>query len=908
MSHESIRWMQAFAASALSLTQANVWQPLVDVYRTDNGWLIKYELAGVRPEDVSLTVDGRCLTLRGMRRDCCIEEGCCHYRMEISYSHFERTVELPEQPRTSAGSRRNFVHGMLLVRVEKEDCPMKPDTNPTLEIVRTLPVLPLKNTVLFPYMFIPLSVGRPSSRAAVEAAMSSEDKMFVVVAQRDPTNEQPGEDDLYTVGTLAVIKKLAHSADSVEMLVQGLERVTVQKIEQTEPFLKATVTTLPFPTDHGTEVEALHRTVLDQAAKVIELTQPEAHVNVQQLAAQTAGPLHLAYLLSSMMGMDVQKEQALLEAPTIEEALRMIHDFLAHETQVLELRNQIAGRAQTEISKEQREYMLRHQMQAIQQELGETNPEKAEVELLRERLAKTALPDDIRKEAERELRRLERIPSASPEHQLTRTYLELLLELPWQNATEDRLDLPHAHQVLDEDHYDLEEIKERILEHLAVLKLNPQAKAPILCFVGPPGVGKTSLGQSIARAMGRKFERVSLGGMHDEAELRGHRRTYIGAMPGRVLQALRRAGVNNPVLMLDEVDKLGHDYRGDPAAALLEILDPAQNHTFRDNYLDLPFDLSKVFFITTANALDTIPRAVARPPGNPAAFGLQRGGKGRDRQALHRAAATAAIRLDGRAARPARCDAQADHQPLHARSGRAPAGKGDRQGGAQGGGPFCGGNRETVTVQPGDLADLLGPERVAPEHVRKDLPPGVATGLAWTEAGGEVLYIEASLLPGSRHLRLTGQLGDVMRESAKTAQSYVWSHAELLGVDPKQFRKAGLHVHVPAGAVPKDGPSAGVAMITALASLYTHTPARSDTAMTGEITLTGLVLPIGGVKEKVLAARRAGIRRVILPKDNEKDLRELPKHVRDEMTFMLAETVEDVLAAALPSVVAPVMV
>jgi ATP-dependent Lon protease len=609
-----------------------------------------------------------------------------------------------------------------------------------------------------------------------------------------------------------------------------------------------------------------------------------------------------------MMGMDLHKEQALLEAPTTEESLRMIYDFLAHESQVLELRNQIAGRAQTEISKEQREYMLRHQLQAIQQELGETNPEKAEIELLRERLVKTALPDDIRKEAERELRRLERIPSASPEHQLTRTFLELLLELPWQNATEDHLDLRHAHQVLDEDHYDLEEIKERILEHLAVLKLNPQAKAPILCFVGPPGVGKTSLGQSIARAMGRKFERISLGGMHDEAELRGHRRTYIGAMPGRVLQALRRAGVNNPVVMLDEVDKLGHDYRGDPAAALLEILDPAQNHTFRDNYLDLPFDLSKVFFITTANALDTIPRPlldrleILRLSGYSdeekieiakryiVPRQLQQSGLTAERLALPDVTLKQII---GRYTR------EAGVRLLEKAIGRVARKVAVR---------FAEGTGEAVTIQPGDLADLLGPERVATEHVRKDLPPGVATGLAWTETGGEVLYVEAGLLPGSRHLRLTGQLGDVMRESAKTAQSYLWSHAELLGVDLKQFRKAGLHVHVPAGAVPKDGPSAGVAMITALASLYTHTPVRSDTAMTGEITLTGLVLPIGGVKEKVLAARRAGIRRIILPRDNEKDLRELPKHVRDEMTFVLAETVEDVLTAAIPSAATPALV
>ncbi len=541
-------------------------------------------------------------------------------------------------------------------------------------------------------------------------------------------------------------------------------------------------------------------------------------------------------------------------------------------------------------------------MRAIQEELGETTPEKAEVETLRQRFSEAKLPEEVRKEAERELRRLERTPAAAPDYQVTRTYLELVLELPWQTSTEDDLDLAHARQVLDEDHYNLSEIKDRILEQLAVLKLNPKAKAPILCFVGPPGVGKTSLGQSIARAMGRKFEHASLGGLHDEAELRGHRRTYIGAMPGRILQALRRAGVNNPVLMLDEVDKLGRDYRGDPAAALLEILDPAQNNVFRDNYLDLPFDLSKVFFITTANQLDTIPAPlldrmeILRLAGYSEEEKLQIARRYLLRRQLDEAGIKPEqLTIPDETIRVliSRYTREAGVRQLDKALGRLIRKVAVR---------FAKGQTEPVTVRPDDVVDLLGPERVPPERIRKDVPPGVVTGLAWTETGGDVLYIEASLLRGFRGLRLTGQLGDVMKESAQAAQSWVWAHADALGINPRRMRRDGVHIHVPAGAVPKDGPSAGVAMATTLASLYTGIPARSDTAMTGEITLAGLVLPIGGVKEKVLAARRAGIKRVILPKDNEKDLRDVPEPARNEMQFVFAERIEDVLEAAIPGV------
>lgn len=777
---------------------------------------------------------------------------------------------------------------------------MSNHTDPPAE--RAFPVLPIKNTVLFPSLFLPLSVGRPASRAAIDAALATEEKTLVVVAQRDVQNDSPGLADLYAVGTVAVIKRMNRTPEGLEVLVQGADRVRLVAAVQTDPFLRASVQTLPFPAGGGDQVEALHRAVLDAARRVLELAKPQADIDVAQVLAQAPNPVQLAYLLASMLGLDVLKEQALLEAESPEVALQLILDHLSHEMRVLELRNQIASKAQQEISKEQRDYWLRQQMRAIQDELGETQPEKAEVAELRRRMQEADLPDHVRKEAERELTRLERMPSAAPDFQVTRTYLELVLELPWTKSSGGPIDLAAAKQVLDEDHFDLEKIKERILEHLAVLKLNPKAKAPILCLVGPPGVGKTSLGQSVARATGRAFERVSLGGMHDESELRGHRRTYIGAMPGRLIQAVRRAGVNNPVLMLDEIDKLGRDYRGDPAAALLEILDPAQNHTFRDNYLDLPFDLSNVLFLCTANALDTLPAPLLDRLEVLRLSGYAENEKVEiarryliPRQVKETGLPDGAFHLPDETVRllVARYTREAGVRQLEQVIGRLTRKVAVR---------FAEGKTDPVTVGPEDLSDLLGPERFTPEEARKQMPAGVATGLAWTEAGGDVLYVEATLIPGSRGLKLTGQLGEVMKESASIARSLVLGQAARFGIDPLTVRRSGVHIHVPAGAVPKDGPSAGVAMVTALTSLFTHTPARSDTAMTGEVTLTGLVLPIGGVKEKVLAARRAGIRRVVLPKANEKDLKDVPEPVRGEMSFFLAQTVEDVLAATMPPV------
>jgi ATP-dependent Lon protease len=763
-------------------------------------------------------------------------------------------------------------------------------------------VLPLKNSVLFPHLLMPLSVGRPASVAAVDAALASEEKEILIVAQRDATVETPTLEDLFTFGTRAVIKKMSRTSEStMELIVLGMERVMVLKLEETEPHLKARVQAVPVPEEQTTEVEALRHEVLELAAKVIALTQPQAPSELNRFLVATEDSLRLAYLLASMLGLELDKEQALLEAQSVSDALRLMHSYLAHEVQVLELRGKIASAAQTEMGKEQREYLLRQQMRAIQQELGEKNPEQAEVDLLRERLEKADLPDDVRKEAKRELSRLERLPSAAPDYHVIRTYLEYVLELPWRKSTEDRLDIALARQVLDEDHYNLKEVKERILEHLGVLKLNPTAKAPILCFVGPPGTGKTSLGQSIARALGRKFERMSLGGMHDEAELRGHRRTYIGALPGRIIQALRRAGANNPVMMLDEVDKLGRDFRGDPASALLEVLDPEQNKTFRDNYLDLPFDISKVLFITTANTLDTIPRPLLdrtellRLPGYTEEEKIA---------IAARYLVPRQLKESGLTAEQCAIDEQVVKRIIQGytrEAGLRQLERGIARVCRKVALRFAENHAEAVTVKPEDLADMLGPEKFFPEQMRKELVPGVATGLAWTETGGDVLYVEATLLPEGKGLTLTGHLGEVMQESAKAAQSFLWSHADELAIDRSLFKDSGMHIHVPAGATPKDGPSAGVTMAVAMTSLYTKSPARGDTAMTGEITLTGLVLPIGGLKEKVLAARRSGIRRVIIPKPNQTDLRELTDEVRAEMEFVPVERVEEVLAAAIPA-------
>jgi ATP-dependent Lon protease len=635
-------------------------------------------------------------------------------------------------------------------------------------------------------------------------------------------------------------------------------------------------------------------------------------------------PVQLSYFLASVLDLGTETEQKMLESSTVDGLLTLTHAALAREVEIMQIRSKIATEAQSEMDKSQRDYVLRQQLKQIQKELGEDETgEKAEAEQLRERLETADLPADVRKEAERELKRMEALPQAAPDYHVIRTYLEYIIELPWNKSSEERLDLNEARKILDEDHYGLEDIKERILESLAVVKLRPDGKSPILLFVGPPGVGKTSLGRSIARALGREFERMSLGGMRDEAELRGHRRTYVGAMPGRIIQSLRRAGVNNPVMMLDEIDKLGNDYRGDPSSALLEILDPQQNNTFRDNYLDLPFDLSNVFFIATANQLGPIPM-----PLRDRMEIIQLAGYS-DREKLNIAKQYLIARQikengltpeqleitdDAVNLLTARYTREAGVRQLERTIGNlarkialkvaeaspaAEAGTGNNKGPASSGQMESTSAKYVITAK--DIKEYLGPPRFYPESAREDLPAGVATGMAWTEMGGEVLFIEATLLPGGGGLTLTGQLGEVMKESAQAARSYLWAHALEFGIDAEVIKQNGVHLHVPAGAIPKDGPSAGVTMASALASLYTGRKVRSDTAMTGEITLSGLVFPVGGIKEKVLAAHRAGIRRIILPAQNESDTEEIPEDVRKELEIIPATRVSDVLKAALGS-------
>jgi ATP-dependent Lon protease len=805
--------------------------------------------------------------------------------------------------------RRNQVVLRIKKMADANDNPTKTNVEPSQKFGATpfeIPVLPLQNTTLFPDTMVPLAAGRPTSVAAVEAALGGEEKLLGCISVRpEKSSEQDAKpEDVFEVGTLVMIKRMERVEETLHLIVQGTDRIRVLAWTQTEGFLKARVQILPdLPTNDTESVEATTRNVkslIQQALAYLPQVPPEVRLVV--LGADD--PVKLAYFLGSILSLGVEKEQQMLEANSVDDLVHLAHDFLAREVEIIRLRSKIASEAQTEMDKAQRDYVLRQQMKAIQKELGEGDGEAAEAEQLRERLEKADLPDEVRKEAERELGRMEKLPAMAPDYHVIRTYLDFILELPWKVSSEDKLDLNEAQTILDEDHYDIQDIKERILEFLAVRKLRADAKSPILCFVGPPGVGKTSLGRSIARAMDRKFERLSLGGVRDEAELRGHRRTYVGAMPGRIIQSIRRANVNNPVMMLDEIDKLGADYRGDPAAALLEILDPEQNNTFTDHYLDLPFDLSKVFFIATANQLGPIP-----PPLRDRMEVIQLAGYS-DREKLEiakRYLVPRQVRENGVTPEQlefedaainliaTRHTREAGVRQLERNIGRVARKVALK---------IAKGETQKIVVKEDDIKEFLGGPKFYPEEARKELPAGVATGMAWTEMGGEILFVEASLLPGGRGFTITGQLGEVMQESARAAQSYLWSHAEEFGIGPEMFKDYGVHLHVPAGAIRKDGPSAGVTITAALASLYTGRRVRPDTAMTGEITLSGLVFPVGGIKEKVLAAHRAGIHRILLPARNESDMEEIPEDVRKELEVVPLARIREVVEAALEKFVA----
>jgi ATP-dependent Lon protease len=762
-----------------------------------------------------------------------------------------------------------------------------------------LPVLPLRSGVLLPYAVMPVSVGRAQSEKAVEAALATEEKRILVVGMKNPDAVPFGPDDLHQVGTIGIINQMQRvPSPLIQLILTGDERAVVDAYVEKDGFLEARARKWPLDVEPTTELEGLARAVVGLAERAAHLTDPSAQIDIGSLLGRDAELPKVVYFLASAFSFKSERLEEILEAKSARAALEILERLLSHEIAVLEIRNKITSRTASELSEEQRRHILHQQLRAIREELGERDPEEAEVEALEERVLEAGLPDHVASDVERELERLRRLPAASQEHHVIRDRIELIIDLPWSETTAGEIDLDRARAILDQDHHDLEEVKERILEHLAVLRLKPDARAPILCFVGPPGVGKTSVGQSIARALGRKFERMSLGGVHDEAELRGHRRTYVGAMPGRIIRALRNVGARDPVLMLDEVDKLGRDFRGDPAAALLEILDPEQHDTFHDNYLDLPFDLSKVFFITTANLLDTIPKPlldrmeILRLPGYTDEDKLvianrfliprqiERSGLTKEQLALDEAVLRELI---GRYTREAGVRQLEQRIGSLARKIAVGVARGE----------------EAVGIDVERTRTLLGPAPYARERWRETLPPGVAPGLAWTEAGGDVLYVEAATLPEARGLVLTGQLGDVMKESAQAALSYLWSRAGALGLDRERLEHSGIHVHVPAGATPKDGPSAGITIAAAIASLIRGVPVRADTAMTGEATLAGLVLPVGGIREKVLAASRLGIRRVILPEGNEGALAELPDDVRRSIEIILAGSIDQVLDAAL---------
>jgi ATP-dependent Lon protease len=766
---------------------------------------------------------------------------------------------------------------------------------------QALPVLPLKDSVPFPDTLIPLAVGQPRSVKLVNDVLGG-NRMLTMVASRDAEVEDPGPDDLHRVGVAGVVARMLKVPDgTLRILVQGTQRVELGRFVATEPYLVATVEPAPEVVVPSPELEALRRNVQATFGRIVESV-PYLPEELQLAIANLDEPSELAHTIAGALRIATDEKQALLEERDVAKRLRRLSEILARELEVIQLGSEIQSKVESEMGKTQREYFLRQQLEAIRRELGEADEGEAEIAELREQIEAANLPEHARKQADRELARLEKLPPQAAEHGVVRTYLEWIVALPWSVSTEDDLDLRKARRQLDRDHYDIDEIKERILDFLAVQKLNPESNAGILCFTGPPGVGKTSLGRSIAAAMGRKFERISVGGVRDESEIRGHRRTYVGALPGTIVRALRDAGSNNPVLMIDEIDKMGADFRGDPASAMLEVLDPEQNGSFRDHYLDLPFDLSKVLFITTANQLEPIPAPlrdrmeIIELSGYTEEEKLQIARRYLvPRQLERHGLVSSRLELTDDALRAliAGYTREAGVRNLERQVG-AVCRKVARE--------FAEGTRtRRRRVGPRQVRELLGAPRFLPEAPRRTAVAGVATGLAYTPVGGDVLFIEATAYPGEGRLQVTGQLGDVMRESAHAALSYARSNVGRWGrgVEPEWFRRHDVHVHVPAGAVPKDGPSAGITIATAIVSLATGRPVRSDTAMTGEITLTGQVLPIGGLKEKALAAQRAGLTRVIAPKRNRDDAERFPPNLLDAVEFVWVDRIDRVLREAL---------
>ncbi|HEY2477259.1 MAG TPA: endopeptidase La [Solirubrobacterales bacterium] len=773
--------------------------------------------------------------------------------------------------------------------------------NGTAPVPDTLPVLPLRDSVAFPDTITPLAVGQPRSIQLVDDVLGG-NRMLVMVASRDPEKDEPTPADLYGVGVVGVVERMVKVPDgSLRILVQATQRVSLDDFVTDRPYLIARITELPDEVKRNAELEALARNVQRTFSEIVEQI-PYMPEELQLAVANIDDPSALAHLIAGALRVDTAEKQELLEEVEVAKRLRHLSQVLARELEVVQLGSQIQSQVQSEVDKGQREFFLRQQLKAIQDELGEEDEAAAEVKELQEKIEAANLPEEARKAADRELGRLAKLPPAAAEHGVIRTYLEWLTELPWDKETEDNLDIRHARKILNADHYDLEDVKERILEYLAVRKLNPESPGPILCFVGPPGVGKTSLGRSIAKALGREFERISVGGVRDEAEIRGHRRTYIGALPGTIIRALRDAGSRNPVFMIDELDKMGADFRGDPASAMLEVLDPAQNDTFRDHYLDLAFDLSDVVFIATANVLDTIPGPLLDRMET-----IELAGYTLDEK-LHIARSYLVDRqIAANGLKPSQIEFSDAALTAIIEEYTREAGVRNLERLI---GTVCrkvarqvaeGKVKGKVRVSGKKAREMLGRRRVFAETRRRTKDPGVATGLAWTPAGGDVLFIEATGMPGSGHLTITGQLGEVMKESAQAALSYVRGHqaqiAPMLTED--WFAGHDVHIHVPAGAVPKDGPSAGVAMTVALASLISGRPVRNDVAMTGEVTLTGKVLPIGGLKEKSLAAQRAGIKRVIVPERNEGDAAEIPTKELGNLEFVFVDEVSKALDVAL---------